>query len=117
MKNNCAPPFRQVEFDIQYDEGITHTGLLVDLGVEHNIVDEFGSWFSYGDLRRGQGKQKSRLFPIENPDITDEIETRVWAALGLPGEVGTEAAATSAGFACSPALPMECSPVRSLADP
>ena len=85
VKNKCAPPFRQAEFDIQYDQGISHHGLLVDLGVEHEIVDKSGSWFSYGDLRLGQGKENSRLFLIENPDIADEIETRLRATLGLPG--------------------------------
>ncbi|MDX1390243.1 MAG: recombinase RecA, partial [Acidobacteriota bacterium] len=56
VKNKCAPPFRQAEFDIQYNEGVSHNGLLVDLGVEHRIVDKSGSWFSFGDLRLGQGK-------------------------------------------------------------
>ena len=86
VKNKCAPPFRQAEFDIQYDEGISHTGLLVDLGVEHNIVEKSGSWFSYGDLRLGQGKENSRMFLMENPDIADEIETRLRATLGLSSD-------------------------------
>ncbi len=84
VKNKCAPPFRQAEFDIQYNEGISHTGLLIDLGVEHNIVDKSGSWFSYGDLRLGQGKENSKQFLAENPDIAVEIETRLREALGLP---------------------------------
>ena len=92
MKNKCAPPFRQAEFDIQYDEGISHTGLLVDLGVEHNIVDKSGSWFSYGDLRLGQGKENSKLFLIENADIADEIETRLRVTLGLSSDEDTEPA-------------------------
>ena len=86
VKNKCAPPFRQAEFDIQYDEGISHTGLLVDLGVEHNIVEKSGSWFSYGDLRLGQGKENSRMFLMENPDIADEIETRLRVTLGLSSD-------------------------------
>ena len=92
VKNKCAPPFRQAEFDIQYDEGISHTGLLVDLGVEHNIVDKSGSWFSYGDLRLGQGKENSKLFLIENADIADEIETRLRVTLGLSSDEDTEPA-------------------------
>ena len=97
VKNKCAPPFRQAEFDILYDEGISHLALLVDLGVEHDIVDKSGSWFSYGDLRLGQGKENSRLFLIENPDIADEIETRLRATLGLSGaeDAEPEAAASA----------------------
>ena len=86
VKNKCAPPFRQAEFDIQYNEGISHTGLLVDLGVEQNIVDKSGSWFSYGDLRLGQGKENAKQFLVENPDIALEIETPARRrALGMPG--------------------------------
>ena len=88
VKNKCAPPFRQAEFDIQYNEGISHTGLLVDLGVENNVVDKSGSWFSYGDLRLGQGKENAKLFLMENKDIALEIETRVKEALGVPGVGG-----------------------------
>ncbi len=94
VKNKCAPPFRQAEFDIHYDEGISHTGLLVDLGVEHNIVDKSGSWFSYGDLRLGQGKENSKLFLIENADVADEIETRLRVTLGLSSDEDTEPAST-----------------------
>jgi recombination protein RecA len=83
VKNKCAPPFRQAEFDIQYSEGISHTSLLVDLGVEHGIIDKSGSWLSYGDLRLGQGKENSRQFLFENVDIMTEIEERVRATLGL----------------------------------
>jgi len=89
VKNKCAPPFRQAEFDIQYNEGISHVGLLVDLGVEHNIVDKSGSWFSYGDLRLGQGKENAKQFLSENKDIALEIETRLKTALGM--EVGDSA--------------------------
>jgi len=89
VKNKCAPPFRQAEFDIQYNEGVSHTGLLIDLGVEQNIVDKSGSWFSYGDLRLGQGKENSKVFLVENPDIAAEIETRLRESLGLPGALGS----------------------------
>jgi len=85
VKNKCAPPFRQAEFDILYDEGISHLGLLVDLGVENNVVDKSGSWFSYGDLRLGQGKENAKQFLVENPDIAQEIEARVKACLGMRG--------------------------------
>jgi recombination protein RecA len=87
VKNKCAPPFRQAEFDIQYNEGVSHTGLLVDLGVEQGIVDKSGSWFSYGDLRLGQGKENSKAFLLDNADIAKEIEDKVRESLGLPGAV------------------------------
>jgi len=83
VKNKCAPPFRQAEFDIQYAEGISHSSLLVDLGVEEGIIDKSGSWLSYGDLRLGQGKENARQFLLENADIAVEIEARVRASLGL----------------------------------
>jgi recombination protein RecA len=83
VKNKCAPPFKQAEFDILYNEGISHLGLLVDLGVEEEIVTKSGSWFSYGDLRMGQGKDKAKEFLAENPDITTEIEERLRVALHM----------------------------------
>ena len=86
VKNKCAPPFRQAEFDILYNEGISHTSLLVDLGVEHRILDKSGSWLSYGDLRLGQGKENTRVFFTENPDIAAELEVRVRAALGAAAD-------------------------------
>jgi recombination protein RecA len=85
VKNKCAPPFKQAEFDILYDEGISHFGLLVDLGVEEEIVNKSGSWFSYGDLRMGQGKENAKEFLVENQDIREEIEERLKVALHLPG--------------------------------
>jgi len=90
VKNKCAPPFKQAEFDILYSEGISHLGLLVDLGVDHEIVSKSGSWFSYGDLRMGQGKENAREFLAENQDIAQEIEERLFSALGIPtgDEVG-----------------------------
>jgi recombination protein RecA len=91
VKNKCAPPFRQAEFDIHYNEGISHTGLLIDLGVEHGIIDKSGSWFSYGDLRLGQGKENAKEFLVQNKDVSDEVEVRLRSALGAPGG-GTSAA-------------------------
>ena len=83
VKNKCAPPFRQAEFDILYDLGISHSSLLIDLGVDKGVVSRSGSWFSFGDLRLGQGKDNSRKFLEENEDIADEIEAKVRIALGL----------------------------------
>jgi recombination protein RecA len=86
VKNKCAPPFKQVEFDILYNEGVSHSSLLVDLGVDYGIIDKAGAWFSYGDLRLGQGKENTRQFLLENADVADEVATRIRVALG----VGTE---------------------------
>jgi recombination protein RecA len=83
VKNKCAPPFKQAEFDIIYDEGISHNALLVDLGVEHGIVEKSGSWYSYGDLRLGQGKENTKNFLDENRDIAEEVEARLKAVLGM----------------------------------
>ena len=83
VKNKCAPPFRQAEFDVLYNYGISHSSLLIDLGVEKGIVSRSGSWFSFGDLRLGQGKDNSRKFLEENEDIAREIEGKVRVAIGL----------------------------------
>ena len=83
VKNKCAPPFRQAEFDILYNVGISHESLLVDIGVEEGIIEKSGSWYSYGDLRLGQGKENTREFLIENPDVLEEVDARVRVALGM----------------------------------
>jgi len=92
VKNKCASPFKQAEFDIMYNEGISHSALLVDLGSEFDIVQKSGAWYSYGDLRLGQGKENSRQFLMENPDVMEEIEARLRQSLGLsePRAVETE---------------------------
>jgi recombination protein RecA len=83
VKNKVAPPFRQVEFDIMYGEGISKTGELVDLGVKAGVVDKSGAWFSYGDQRIGQGRENAKKFLRENPVIAAEIEDKIRAAHGL----------------------------------
>jgi recombination protein RecA len=85
VKNKVAPPFRQAEFDVMYNEGISHTGLLIDLGVENDIVQKSGAWFSYGDTRLGQGRENAKLFLRENPEISAQVEARVREALGTRG--------------------------------
>jgi len=97
VKNKCAPPFKQAEFDILYGKGISHTGLLIDIGVEKGIVDKSGSWFSYGALRLGQGKENVRMFLEENADVADEIEARLLVALGIAEPPEKEPASGSAG--------------------
>ncbi|HEX7089216.1 MAG TPA: recombinase RecA [Longimicrobiales bacterium] len=83
VKNKCAPPFRQAEFDIMYNEGISHYGLLVDLGVECRVIEKSGAWFSYGDTRLGQGRENAKGFLRENPELAAEIEAKVRAELGM----------------------------------
>jgi len=85
VKNKCAPPFKQAEFDIMYNEGISHTSLLVDLGSEMDIIQKSGAWYSYGDLRLGQGKENARQFLLENSDVKDEIDLKIRTALAIPG--------------------------------
>jgi recombination protein RecA len=83
VKNKVAPPFKQAEFDIMYGEGISVEGLLLDLGVEHKVVDKSGAWYSYGDTRVGQGRENGKLFLKENPDIADQIENHLKVEMGL----------------------------------
>ncbi|MGC6534540.1 MAG: recombinase RecA [Parvibaculales bacterium] len=83
VKNKVAPPFRVVEFDILYGEGISKMGELIDLGVKAGVVEKSGSWYSYGTQRIGQGKENTRKFLLENPDMAQEIEDKVRADAGL----------------------------------
>jgi recombination protein RecA len=84
VKNKVAAPFRQAEFDIDYGEGISRAGELIDLGVEHKLVTKSGAWFSYGDVRIGQGRENAKQFLRDNPDLADELEGKLRGALGLP---------------------------------
>ena len=86
VKNKVAPPFKQVEFDIMYGEGISKTGELLDLGVNAGVVEKSGSWYSYGDERIGQGRENAKIFLSENPDIAYELEDKIRAAHGLDFE-------------------------------
>jgi len=83
VKNKVAAPFRQAEFDIDYGEGISRPGELVDLGVEHKEVLKSGAWYSYGDIRLGQGRENAKTFLRENPDLADEIYAKLRKALGM----------------------------------
>jgi recombination protein RecA len=87
VKNKVAPPFRQVEFDIMYGEGISKMGELVDLGVKAGVVEKSGAWFSYGDQRIGQGRENAKTFLRENSDMALEIEDKIRAAHGLDFEL------------------------------
>jgi len=83
VKNKVAPPFKQVEFDIMYGEGISKMGELLDLGVKAGVVEKSGSWFSYGDERIGQGRENAKTFLRENNRVAYEIEDKIRAAHGL----------------------------------
>ncbi|EDZ45469.1 recombinase RecA [Leisingera daeponensis] len=83
VKNKVAPPFKQVEFDIMYGEGISKMGELLDLGVAAGVVNKSGAWFSYGDERIGQGRENAKVFLRENPSIAYDIEDKIRASHGL----------------------------------
>lgn len=92
VKNKVAPPFKEAEFDIIYGEGISRIGSLLDLGVEHKIIEKSGSWFSYAGDRIGQGRENAKRFFQEHPALTNEIEGKLRAALGMTGAGLAEAA-------------------------
>jgi recombination protein RecA len=85
VKNKVAPPFKQAEFDIMYAEGISHTSLLVDIGVEAGIIEKAGAWYSYGPQRIGQGRENAKMFLKDNPALMMEVEEKVKAVLGVAG--------------------------------
>jgi len=90
IKNKVAPPFRQVEFDIMYGQGISKTGEMIDLGVKAGVVDKSGSWFSYGDQRIGQGRENAKTFLKDNPEVMAEIEQQIRTSNGLDLEAELE---------------------------
>jgi recombination protein RecA len=83
VKNKVAPPFKQVEFDIMYGEGISKVGELVDLGVTAGVVEKSGSWFSYNGERIGQGRENAKNFLRQNPDMANSIEATIRSNAGL----------------------------------
>ncbi|MFZ3417215.1 recombinase RecA [Arthrobacter sp. NPDC055585] len=99
VKNKMAPPFKQAEFDIIYGQGISREGGLIDMGVEHGIVKKSGAWFTYDGDQLGQGKENSRRFLRDNPELADEIERRLRVKLGVdaqPEEQAPEGKASAA---------------------
>ena len=81
VKNKVAPPFRKAEFDIMYGEGISRWGEIVDMGTEFNIIKKSGSWYSYGETKIGQGRESAKECMRENPELSEEIETKIYAAI------------------------------------
>jgi recombination protein RecA len=85
VKNKVAPPFKQVEFDIMYGEGVSKVGEILDLGVKAGLIEKSGAWFSYDSVRIGQGRENAKLYLKENPDVATRIEN---AIRGRTEEVG-----------------------------
>ena len=83
VKNKVSPPFKEVEFDIMYGEGISKVGELVDIGVKAGVVEKSGSWYSYKDERIGQGRENAKNFLKQNPSVALDIEDKIRAANGL----------------------------------
>ena len=94
VKNKVAPPFKQVEFDIMYGDGISKTGELLDIGVKAGVVEKSGAWYSYGDERIGQGRENTKAYLKANPQIAMEIEDKIRAANGLDFHMDNEDAVT-----------------------
>jgi len=96
VKNKVAPPFKQAEFDLMYGSGISKEGSILDLGVEEGIVAKSGAWYTCGEERLGQGREAAKEFLRENPDLRNDIETRIRESLGLPTAATRAAAAAEA---------------------
>lgn len=93
VKNKVAPPFRRAEFDIMYGQGVSKSGEVLDLGVDHGVVKKSGSWFSYGDTKLGQGRDAVKQLILDNPELMDEIEDKIKASIhGVLDEVEALAA-------------------------
>jgi len=86
VKNKCAPPFRQAEFDIMYGKGISREGSLLDTGVEMDIVTKSGAWYTYEGEQLGQGRENAKSFLSDNPEIMMEIENKIWAIVNPDDE-------------------------------
>jgi recombination protein RecA len=93
VKNKMAPPFKQAEFDILYGHGVSREGSLLDLGVEHGLVRKSGAWYTYEGDQLGQGKENSRNFLLDNPDLANEIEKKIKEKLGIGAQVNAEVTA------------------------
>ena len=105
VKNKVAPPFKQAEFDILYGEGISREGSLIDMGVDAGVVKKSGAWYTYDGDQLGQGKENSRTFLKDNPDLANEIEKKIKESLGLGARVDAPADVPSAAVSSTPATP------------
>jgi recombination protein RecA len=89
VKNKVAPPFKQADFDIMFNVGIDHYGILVDLGIEAGVVQKSGAWFAAGDVRLGQGRENAKAFLQDNPELAARVEVAVKEFLGIRGVTAT----------------------------
>jgi recombination protein RecA len=94
-----APPFKTVEFDVMYGEGISREGSLLDIGIEHDVIQKSGAWFAYGDERLGQGRENAKQFLKENYEVRERVLDEIYEKLGFnePVEVADEVAEEPAG--------------------
>ena len=83
VKNKVAPPFQQAEFDIMYGEGVSRLGEIIDLGVDYELIKKSGSWFSYDETKLGQGRDGVKALLVDNPELAEEIEQKIYDALKL----------------------------------
>jgi len=95
VKNKVAPPFKQADFDIMFNVGIDHYGIIVDLGVESEVINKSGAWFSFGDVRLGQGRENAKAFLQENPEVAARVEERVKEVMGMRGIAATDGDASN----------------------
>jgi recombination protein RecA len=103
VKNKVAAPFREAEFDILYGEGVSREGDLIDLGVEHAVLEKSGTWISYGGERLGQGRDNARLFLKEHADVRNKLENALRKKMGIPSPGASNGAAASSAQAEKPA--------------
>ena len=100
VKNKMAPPFKTVEFDIMYGEGISKMGEMIDLGVKHSVIEKAGSWYSHDSERIGQGRENAKTYLVDHPEVADRIEAAIREAEGLAvhsaGRSGAKAVSHSA---------------------
>jgi recombination protein RecA len=96
VKNKVAPPFKVADFDILYNEGISRHGEIIELGVAHRIIEKSGAWYAYKGEKIGQGKDNTREFLKENPEMANEIEARIREAVGVAGGMPLDASAAEA---------------------
>ncbi len=115
VKNKLAVPFRQIEFDLLYAEGISREGDLIDLGIAHKIIDKSGAWLSMGDVRMGQGRENARQLLRDNPDMAKQLETKLRDVLGLsrkPVDGNGNGASAEAASVAAPPPPAVAAPPR-----
>ena len=99
VKNKVAPPFKQAEFDLMHDHGISREGDLLDLGLEDKIIDKSGAWISYGDVRLGQGRENAKQYLRDNPALVEEITRKSWKSGLVSGPARAAAESNGEGHA------------------